>query len=238
MKSPSCWSVAFASLAIGATASALSPIVAKASPIILDGTFQDLIGTGSNLTPWSDWTNAGVTRQTAPGGIPGNYASMPVGADLFQRFDAPAAGDYTLSFDVENASPWTAVLIVAIQVPLGPAPGQLGWFYPNWVLTLAPSTSFLQETLPVTLTPATGSVPGSLIELTFSNSYDYPDPTRGFQNSINPNGTIINVADVSLTPAPAATPLPASWTFMLIGLAGFGLMACGRQNKIADAPAV
>ena len=43
-----------------------------ATSVILDGTFQDPIGTGSNLTPWSDWTNAGITRAAAPAGIPGD----------------------------------------------------------------------------------------------------------------------------------------------------------------------
>jgi len=51
---------------------------AGTSSIILDGDFLDSIGTGNNLTPWSDWTNAGVTRHPAPNGIQGNYASLPV----------------------------------------------------------------------------------------------------------------------------------------------------------------
>src|SRR5208282_5164697 len=53
--------------------------------IIQDGDFLDPIGTGSNLTPWSDWTSAGITTTPAPSGIPGDYASLPIGADLFQR---------------------------------------------------------------------------------------------------------------------------------------------------------
>lgn len=78
-------------LAIALTASFGGPVSAATS-IILDGTFQDPIGTGSNLTPWSDWTNAGITRDVAPLGISGDYASLPVGADLFQRFSALANG--------------------------------------------------------------------------------------------------------------------------------------------------
>jgi hypothetical protein len=89
--------------------------VAGASSIILDGDFLDPIGTGNTLTPWSDWTNAGVTRHPAPSGIQGNYASLPVGADLFQRFSALPNGGYVISFLVENPSPDSAELVLAIQ---------------------------------------------------------------------------------------------------------------------------
>jgi hypothetical protein len=43
------------SLTIGAAATMVSATVATAA-IIQDGTFLQPIGTGSNQTPWSDWT--------------------------------------------------------------------------------------------------------------------------------------------------------------------------------------
>lgn len=90
-----------------------------ATSIILDGTFQDFIGTGSNPTPWSDWTNAGITRAAAPAGIPGDYASLPIGADLFQRFSALSNGSYDLSFLVQNQSSSSAEMVFAVQQALG-----------------------------------------------------------------------------------------------------------------------
>lgn len=84
--------------------------IADAMSVIQDGTFQNQIGTGGNLTPWSDWTNGGVTRQVAPSGIPGNYAAMPYGTDLYQDFSGQKAGTYTLSFFVQNQTPWPAEL--------------------------------------------------------------------------------------------------------------------------------
>src|SRR5271156_4651704 len=79
-----------------------------AANIIQDPTFLNPIGTGLNLTPWSDWTDAGITRHAAPSGIPGNYASMPVGADLFQRFPGPGPGTYALTFYVRDEASWSA----------------------------------------------------------------------------------------------------------------------------------
>src|ERR1700674_1303382 len=83
---------------------AFTTSLAEASSIVLDGDFLDPIGTGDTLTPWSDWTNAGITRRQAPAGIPGDYASLPVGADLFQRFSSLPDGEYVLSFLVRNPS--------------------------------------------------------------------------------------------------------------------------------------
>ena len=88
--------------------------------IIQDGTFLLPIHTGTqNIHQWTDWTNAGITTQNpapAGSGIPeGDYASLPVGADLFQDFSALAPGNYTLTFFVENQSAWEAKLVLAIQ---------------------------------------------------------------------------------------------------------------------------
>lgn len=61
-------------------------------------------------------------------------------------------------------------------------------------------------------------------ELTFSNSYDAPiDP---ISNSINPGGTLINIADVTLY----AVPEPATWIMMLIGFGGLGAAMRSRRK--------
>jgi len=119
-----------------------------------------------------------------------------VGADLFQRFDALAPGTYTLSFLVENQSTSPAELVFAVQQALGTpasvtlADGTLA------VLDLPASSGFIHETLTFTITPQllTQFTPN---ELTFSNSYDSDAPPLG--GTKNPAGTIINIADVSLT---------------------------------------
>lgn len=86
---------------------------AMASGIILDGTFQNPIGVG--LWPWIDFTGAGATTHSAPAGISGNYASLPVGTDLFQQFRPLPNGSHELSFLVRNGSLWPAVLVFAVQ---------------------------------------------------------------------------------------------------------------------------
>jgi hypothetical protein len=201
-----------------------------ASSILLDGTFQNSIGTGLNLTPWSDWTNAGVARFAAPSGIPGNYASLPVGADLFQRFSGPIPGTYVLSFVAQNLAPWSAELVFSIQEP-----GGGGWYEYLGVLDLPASTSFISESFTVQITEPEGSAS----EFYFSNSYDsttvgaaayyYP----ALENSKNPAGTLINVADVSLSEAPLAVPEPSSTLLFASGLSGLGLLQWHRKRKKA-----
>lgn len=97
------------------------------SNIIQDGTFLQPIQIGTqNIYQWTDWTGAGITTQNpAPTGVPGDYASIPVGGDLFQDFSALTPGTYTLSFYVENQSPWNTELVLAIQQYLGIPIGEL-----------------------------------------------------------------------------------------------------------------
>ena len=176
--------------------------------IIQDGDFLDPIGTGLNSTPWSDWTNAGITRSAAPAGIPGDYASLPVGADLFQRFSALAPGAYTLSFLVENPSPWAANLVPAVSQAFGAVQGGIATLFnagtAEELHLPASMTSFVRETLNFTITQNEAFIPN---EFTFSNSYDAP--VGPIADSVNPPGTIINVADVSITSAPPDVPIPA-----------------------------
>jgi hypothetical protein len=200
---------------------------ANANSVILDGNFLNPIGTGNNLTPWSDWTNVGISKFAAPTPIPGNYARIPVGGDLFQRFGALQQGSYTLSFLAQNQSPWTAELVFAVQTMYGTLMSQVFAAGTAGMLSLASSSSFTRETLNFSIGPQTPFVAN---EFYFSNSYNYPAPE--IANSINPPGTIINIADVSLTPV-AVTPLPPTWTMMLIGLAGFGFVARRRKSKPA-----
>jgi hypothetical protein len=196
--------------------------------ILQDGTFLDPIGTGSNLTPWSDWTNAGITRHAAPTPIPGNYARLPNspngGSDLFQRFSPLANGEYTLSFFVQNQSPWSAELVFAVQQAFGTPVSVVFAMGTGAVLDLPASSSFLLETL--TFTIANPSfIPN---ELTFSNSYDYPQPV--IANSVNPPGTIINIADVSLTPVGVPGPIAGAGLPGLI-FAGGSLLVWWRNRR-------
>jgi len=50
-----------------------------------------------------------------------------------------------------------------------------------------------------------------------------------FADFVNPSLSSIG----SISDTPAAAPLPSSWTLMLIGLVGAGLVAFRRKNKVA-----
>jgi hypothetical protein len=201
---------------------AFTTSLAKASSIILDGDFLNPIGTGGNLTPWSDWTNAGVARHAAPIGVPGNYASMPVGADLFQRFSTLPDGEYVLSFLVQNPSRNSAQLVFGVQQE-GGSPSEV--VYADGLqeeITVPSSADFSSVTLRFYVTP---TVTFPVNELTFSNSYD--NPAGPWVNSINPMGTVIDVADVSLTAVPEAS----TWVMMLLGVAGLSFIGYLRRKK-------
>jgi hypothetical protein len=190
---------------------AFAPSFASASSIILDGDFLDPIGTGNNLTPWSDWTDAGITRHPAPTGIAGNYASMPVGADLFQRFAGPETGTYVLTFDVRDEASWSASLTFTVQKPYGGP-----WNEILTTITIPSSLSFTKEQFTFDITqPA-----GTLSELAFSNSYDAQFPH-------NPPGTVIDIAEVSIN----SVPEPSTWAMMLLGLAGLSFIGYPRRKK-------
>ena len=169
--------------------------------IIQDGTFLLPIQVGTqNIQQWTDWTGAGITTQNpAPSGIPGDYATVPVGGDLFQDFTALTPGNYTLTFYVENQSPNEAKLVLAVQQFLGIPIGELFAAGTAEELSLPASmTSFVQEKFNFTITSSETFIPQ---ELYFSNSYDNPIPP--ITDSINPPGTIIDIADVSLIPTPS-----------------------------------
>ena len=71
-------------------------------------------------------------------------------------------------------------------------------------------------------------------ELAFSNSYDAPLPP--IENSINPPGTVIKIARVSLLQLTAsAVPEPATWAMLLGGFATVGhqLRRFSRSPKLA-----
>ena len=176
------------------------------SNVIQDGTFLLPIQINSqNIYQWTDWTGAGITTQNpAPSGIPGDYASLPVGGDLFEDFNALTPGNYSLSFYVENQSPWDAKLVLAVQQHLGTPISELFAAGTAEELSLPASmTSFVKETFNFTITPGETFIPQ---ELYFSNSYNAPIPP--ITNSINPAGTIVNIADVSLTQSPSLTINP------------------------------
>jgi hypothetical protein len=158
----------------------------------------------------------------APMGIAVNYASMPVGADLFQRFPTLADGEYALSFLVQNLSPNSAQLVFGVQ-QAGGSPSEV--VYADGLqeeITVPSSAHFSSVSLTFYVTP---TVAFPLNELTFSNSYD--NPAGPWANSINPAGTVINIADVSLT----AVPEPSTWAMMLLGLAGLSFVGYSRKKK-------
>jgi hypothetical protein len=209
-----------------------------ATNIIQSGTFQNPIeiGTPTALGIWSDWTGAGIGRDPAPSPIPGDYATLPVGADLFQRFAALANATYTLTFLVEDASAWAAQLVFAVQEALGSPVGEEAALGLPEDITLEPSSTFEQ----VSLTFTVDNPPYPLNELTFSNSYDNPIPP--IANSVNPSGTIIDIADVSLVLDPAGgvdglsivggsvVPELSTWAMMLLGFAGLALAGYRRAK--------
>jgi hypothetical protein len=201
-----------------------------ATNILVDGQFTqgNDIGIGfSGITPWNDWTNAGITVIAPhPPAIPGNYASLPTVADLFQRFSALPNGNYVLTFDVYNEAPNPAHLVFGVQ-PAGGGPYTEFSLGLMTEISLGPNSGWIPETLYFTV-----NNPGYTInELTFSNSYDAPFPP--IANSINPPGTIIDVGNVFLgavtNTAPA--PTPGAGLFSLAFLLLLGLTAFWKHAR-------
>ncbi|RTL72620.1 MAG: hypothetical protein EKK41_03755, partial [Hyphomicrobiales bacterium] len=163
------------------------------SSVILDGSFKQPIGIGSNLAPWADWIAAGITTAAAPAFLSGDYASLPVGADLFQRFSPLANGTYQLSFWVQNTSSAPAHLVFDVQ-PVGGGVDISQWFSLGllWDLTLPANSGWTKEIVTFTV----NNPPALLSEFSFSNSYDAP--IGQLASTINAAGTVINVAEVSI----------------------------------------
>ena len=208
---------------------------ANASNILNDGQFFNPIGVGTcGNGNWCDWTNAGITTSPMTNVFLGNYASLPNspngGADLFQDFSPLAPGTYTLSFLVQNASSWSAELVFGLNQYLGVPTAfafSAGW---QTEILLPASSNFTLDSLTFVVT---NSEPYTANEITFSNSYDAP--VGPISNSMNPAGTVINVADVSLT---ANTPLPAAFPLFATGLDAMGLFGWRRKRKNFAALAV
>jgi hypothetical protein len=89
-------------------------------------------------------------------------------------------------------------------------------------ITVPASSPFSTETLTFYMTP---NVKFPVTELTFSNSYDAP--VGPWADSIYPAGTVIDVADVSLT----AVPEPSTWAMMLLGVPGLSSVGYLRRRK-------
>ncbi|WP_137786180.1 PEP-CTERM sorting domain-containing protein [Sphingomonas sp. 3P27F8] len=199
-------------LLIGAALLAGVSSPAEATEIVRDGTFQNGIGVGSNPSPWSDWTNAGIVRASAPDGLPGNYAAIPVGGDLFQRFSPLTNGDYQLTFFAKNESATLAALVVAVQQAGGTAYSTIHSLGLGKELYLPIQDGFGKYQIDFTVNDPSFSIN----ELYFSNSYNFPEPL--LFDSVNKPGTVVDIANVSLQRLTGAVPEPSIW-FMLI--AGF-----------------
>jgi hypothetical protein len=204
---------------------------ASAQSLVSDGTFLNPMGDGENLMPWSDWTNAGIATHPAHSPIPGNYASLPMGADLFTSFSQNGNyqfygpplpnGNYQLSFLSQNQSSWDAELVFAIEQALG-TPIATGFATRTAEEVDLPASSGF---IPITFDFTIDNPPFVPNQLYFSNSYDAPDYPIG--NSINPSGTIINIADVSLQPVPE----PSTLILLLSSVAVLGFVKNDRRRK-------
>jgi hypothetical protein len=214
------------SLAALVALSGLSISSVSASSIILDGTFQNPIGVGSK--PWVDFTDAGASTHSAPPGTPGNYASLPVGTDLFQQFSPLTNGLYELSFLVRNESSSPAVLVFAVQQG-GGTPINILFDEGTAEELILPVSKLFQH---VTFDFVLNNPPFIPDEFYFSNSFDAPVPP--ITNSINPPGTVIDVADVSLVALSPPAPVPESstWVMILLGMAAAGLLGRGPASLI------
>ncbi|WP_225009931.1 calcium-binding protein [Novosphingobium percolationis] len=161
--------------------------------ILQDGTFTRTLG-----EVWRDWTSAGVTLADAPGSLTGNMATLPVGADLFQQFGNLANGTYKLTFMAANPSDNEAHLVFAVQ--------QAGGTSVNTGMTLGLAKEVVlpahSDFVPVELTFTIASPGYAVNEFYFSNSYNSPESS--IAHSVNPAGTLIEVAQVSLASVPAA----------------------------------
>ena len=135
-------------------------------------------------------------------------------------------GITTFRFRFRIQTPWPAVIVFAVQQALGTNIATLFQAGTAEEIILPVSKSFQSVKFDFTL----DSPPFIPDEFYFSNSYN--DPIYPITNSINPDGTIINVADVSLTSS--AVPEPSAWAMMLLGFASFGYIAFRRTQKGAN----
>lgn len=185
------------------------PLQVFAANSISDGTFINHIGTVLNLTPWSDFTNAGITQVPAPTPIPGNYASLPIGSNLFQRISTLPNGDYRLSFLVQNQAPWTAKLVFAIQQAGGTPASTLFPLGLAKEITIPASSAFI----PIIYDFTINNPPFAPNEFTMLNTL--------YGHAINPIGTIINIANVSII-----SPIPPT-VLEIFKIEPTGIEYCG-----------
>jgi hypothetical protein len=93
-------------------------------------------------------------------------------------------------------------------------------------------------TNPFNVSPSLNLTPGDIYSLQLEISIAFDDSAAPVQDqningSIDPTITNADPSDFQLLVSPnlVATPLPSSWTMMLIGLAGLGLVAYRRQKQ-------
>ncbi|MEO0032096.1 MAG: hypothetical protein RIS94_1854 [Pseudomonadota bacterium] len=122
-----------------------------------------------------------------------NMALLPVGTDLFQRFSDLGNGTYRVTFMAANPSDNAAHLVFAVQQEYGISVNQLMSLGLAKEVVLPAHSGFV----PVSLTFTVADPGFAVNELYFSNSYDRPE--SAIANSVNPAGTVIELAQVSLT---------------------------------------
>jgi hypothetical protein len=177
----------------------------EAIDVVIDSNFLGSISTGVPITGWSDWTNAGVTKSEAPGLVSGLVANIPVGGDLFQWFDKLAPGSYQISFLAKNDSSSAAVLVYGAQQKAGISVNTLFSLGLGSKVYLQPNADFVRVNLNFTVN---SNVTFDVNELYFSNSYNAPESS--IADSINPPGTIIRVAEVTLSRLSNIAPVVAN----------------------------
>jgi len=212
-----------AALSAIALAAVFSSSAQASVSIIQDGTFQNHIGTGLNLTPWADWTNAGIHTQKAPKSIGGNAAVIPFGGDLFQRFSPLKNGKYLLSFYASNDSRNDAALVFSFQQAFGIPVATTFPLGLGQELHLTGSSGFQPYQMSFNIN---SKIPFPVNEFYFSNSYNYPEPI--IADSINPRNTVIKIANVSLQQLSGGVPEPATWSLMILG---FGAVGATMRRK-------
>jgi hypothetical protein len=136
---------------------------------------------------------------------------------IFQAITVPVSGFYTLTFDFANNFYSTNTASAIVEV--GTTGGGSSDLLPAQTVTHNTSTGPTAVGMDWRGSSDVFFANAGLLYLTF-------DTTFGQSNG----GVVITDLDLTDATNANATPLPATWTVMLIGLVGLGFIACRRQR--------